>query len=96
MAKDDIEAERAKPGSQERHPSGEGEGHNFFLWGQSVYIISQLLGERQRKTDPSKLICRGKGVGCCGAEEGNFDGSFIVYIYNNNNNNINSVSGVQQ
>lgn len=45
VAKEDIEAERAKPGSQERSPSGEGEGHNFFLWGQSVYIISQLLGE---------------------------------------------------
>ncbi|ELT96852.1 hypothetical protein CAPTEDRAFT_4204 [Capitella teleta] len=43
VAKEDLEAEKAHPGSQERHPSSEGENNNFFLWGQSVYIISQLL-----------------------------------------------------
>ena len=40
-----IEAERADPGSQLWFPSNEGEKGNLFLWGQSVYIISQLLGE---------------------------------------------------
>ena len=39
-----IEEERRKPGSQIRFASSEGEGDNVFLWGQSVYIISQLLG----------------------------------------------------
>ena len=36
-----VEAERVKPGSQKRIASDE----EVFLWGQSVYIISQLLGE---------------------------------------------------
>jgi len=40
-----IEAERANPGSQPRDSSSEGENGNLFLWGQSVYIISQLLVE---------------------------------------------------
>lgn len=40
-----ADEERKKPGSQIRYASSEGEGDNIFLWGQSVYIISQLLGE---------------------------------------------------
>jgi len=45
VSMDCIEAERAKPGSQKRVASSEGTDGNIFLWGQSVYIISQLLGE---------------------------------------------------
>ena len=40
---DRLEAERKKPGSQRRISSSEGEDGNIFLWGQAVYIISQLL-----------------------------------------------------
>ncbi|KAK2190913.1 hypothetical protein NP493_65g06037 [Ridgeia piscesae] len=45
VSMDCIEAERAKPGSQKRVASSEGTDGNIFLWGQSVYIISQLLVE---------------------------------------------------
>ena len=44
VPRESIELEKANPGSQDRDPSGEGMGRNLFLWGQSVYIISQLLG----------------------------------------------------
>ncbi|KAI0220911.1 Phosphorylase b kinase regulatory subunit beta [Lamellibrachia satsuma] len=40
-----IDDERSAPGSQTRYPSSEGQDGNLFLWGQSVYIISQLLVE---------------------------------------------------
>ena len=42
---ENVEAERLRPGSQIRVPSTEGENDNLFLWGQAVYIISQLLRE---------------------------------------------------
>ena len=42
---ENVAAERANPGSQVRVASSEGEHDNVFLWGQSVYVISQLLGE---------------------------------------------------
>ena len=44
VPRDHLQAERADPGSQRKVASGEGSGGNLFLWGQSVYIISQLLG----------------------------------------------------
>ena len=48
--KNNVEAERANPGSQPRFASSEGEDGSLFLWGQSVYIISQLLGKLYRET----------------------------------------------
>ncbi|XP_074644676.1 phosphorylase b kinase regulatory subunit beta-like isoform X2 [Tubulanus polymorphus] len=39
VPKESIEAEKANPGSQERLPSQDG----LFLWGQALFIISQLL-----------------------------------------------------
>lgn len=46
-----VEQERNAPGTQARVSSSEGKilvnrqtRDNLFLWGQSVYIISQLLG----------------------------------------------------
>jgi len=40
-----VEAEKANPGSQDRLASDEdGDKGNIYLWGQSVYLISQLLG----------------------------------------------------
>lgn len=44
MPSDCIDDERANPGSQMKIASSEGRNGNLFLWGQSVYIISQLLG----------------------------------------------------
>jgi len=44
VAREDIEAERHSPGSQARIASDEGENGNLFLWGQAVYMVSQLLG----------------------------------------------------
>jgi len=45
VSKDCVEAEKANPGSQDRLPSDEdGDKGNIYLWGQSVYLISQLLG----------------------------------------------------
>ena len=38
-----VETERGEPGSTNLEVSGE-DDENIFLWGQSVYIISQLLG----------------------------------------------------
>ncbi|CAG7786316.1 unnamed protein product [Allacma fusca] len=43
VAKEVVEYEKQEPGSQIRHPSPEGTPRNLFLWGQSVYIIAQLL-----------------------------------------------------
>ncbi len=40
----EIEGERAKPHSQLRMANNF-EDRTLFLWGQSVYIISQLLGK---------------------------------------------------
>ena len=45
VPKEDVEAERASPGACRKIPSGEGQGQNLFLWGQSLYIISELLGK---------------------------------------------------
>ena len=33
------------PGSQERLPCNDVRNGDIFLWGQAVYIISQLLGK---------------------------------------------------
>ncbi|KAG0711404.1 putative phosphorylase b kinase regulatory subunit beta [Chionoecetes opilio] len=41
--KDQVNLERAEPGSQGRQPSTEGTPRNLFLWGQSVWIIASLL-----------------------------------------------------
>ncbi|XP_050711769.1 probable phosphorylase b kinase regulatory subunit beta isoform X6 [Eriocheir sinensis] len=41
--KDQVNMERANPGSQCRQPSSEGTSRNLFLWGQSVWIIASLL-----------------------------------------------------
>ncbi|ODN04689.1 putative phosphorylase b kinase regulatory subunit beta [Orchesella cincta] len=43
VPKDNIELERQEPGSQFRHVSPEGSASNLFLWGQSMYVIAQLL-----------------------------------------------------
>ncbi|ESP02603.1 hypothetical protein LOTGIDRAFT_224755 [Lottia gigantea] len=40
---DKIELEKKNPGSQERLPSPEGSSAGVFMWGQSVYLISQML-----------------------------------------------------
>jgi phosphorylase kinase alpha/beta subunit len=45
LPEESIGLERQSPGSQKKIASDEGNGDNLFLWGQSVYIISQLLGE---------------------------------------------------
>jgi len=44
VRRDFVDAEKANPGSQDRVASDEdAETGNIYLWGQSVYIISQLL-----------------------------------------------------
>jgi len=44
VSREDVEAEKVNPGSQDRMASTEdAKQGNIFLWGQSVYIISQLL-----------------------------------------------------
>ena len=44
VSRDGVDAEKANPGSEDRLASNEdAEQGNIFLWGQSVYIISQLL-----------------------------------------------------
>jgi hypothetical protein len=46
VEKHNVELEKANPGSQEKISSDEdSENSNIFLWGQSVYIVSQLLGK---------------------------------------------------
>ena len=44
VREEDIEEEKANPGSCRRVPSGDKDNPEPFLWGQSLYIISQLLG----------------------------------------------------
>jgi len=45
VSRENVEAEKANPGSQDRLASDEdAEKGHIYLWGQSVYIISQLLG----------------------------------------------------
>lgn len=43
VPKDCIQQECASPGSQKRIPSAEGSPESLFMWGQSMYIIAQLL-----------------------------------------------------
>ncbi|XP_041375340.1 phosphorylase b kinase regulatory subunit beta-like isoform X2 [Gigantopelta aegis] len=45
VPEDTIELEKMHPGSQERLPSPEGSTGGVFMWGQAIYIISQLLVE---------------------------------------------------
>jgi len=46
VSRDSVEAEKANPGSQDRLPSDEdAEKGHIFLYGQAVYIISQLLSK---------------------------------------------------
>jgi len=46
VTKENVEAEKASPGKQDRVASDEdAEMDNIYLWGQSVYIISQLLSQ---------------------------------------------------
>ncbi|XP_046550516.1 LOW QUALITY PROTEIN: phosphorylase b kinase regulatory subunit beta-like [Haliotis rubra] len=40
---DKIDLEKSKPGSQKRLASPEGSTDGIFMWGQAVYLISQLL-----------------------------------------------------
>jgi len=43
VPKELVEEEKAEPGSQVRKSSREGSPGCIFLWGQSMYIIAQLL-----------------------------------------------------
>ncbi|GAB6026744.1 hypothetical protein CHUAL_013250 [Chamberlinius hualienensis] len=43
VPKESIEAEIQEPGSQLKVPSKEGQSGCVFLWGQALYVISQLL-----------------------------------------------------
>lgn len=44
VPKEQIDIEKyPKPGGAEMYPSAEGSTDGVFLWGQSVYFISQLL-----------------------------------------------------
>ena len=43
--KEHMEIERSRPGSQPRIASPEGTTGGVFLWGQSLYIVAQLLSE---------------------------------------------------
>lgn len=43
VPKDCVELEKQDPGTQFRHISVEGSANNLFLWGQSMYVIAQLL-----------------------------------------------------
>jgi len=44
VSKENVDSEKANPGSQDRVASDEdADTGNIYLWGQSVYIISQLL-----------------------------------------------------
>lgn len=45
VAKEHMELERCSPGSQPKIASPEGTTDGVFLWGQSLYIIAQLLSE---------------------------------------------------
>lgn len=45
VPKELIELERSNPGSVERKASPEGSTDGVFMWGQAVYLISQLLHE---------------------------------------------------
>ena len=52
VPKDLVELEKKNPGSQPKNPTQHGvvldnpKRENIFLWGQSVYIIAELLGSR--------------------------------------------------
>jgi len=46
VTRDNVDFEKGNPGSQDRLASDEdAETGNIYLWGQSVYVISQLLSE---------------------------------------------------
>ena len=45
VTEQNISYEQSEPGSQPRMSSECGKGSNLFMWGQSLYIISQLLYE---------------------------------------------------
>ena len=45
IQREDIEAERANPGSAIKVASEAGTTNGTFMWGQSVYFISQLMGK---------------------------------------------------
>ena len=45
VPKELVELERSNPGSQKKVPSPAGSTDGVFLWGQSLYIIAQLMGE---------------------------------------------------
>ncbi|XP_069948194.1 probable phosphorylase b kinase regulatory subunit beta isoform X3 [Cherax quadricarinatus] len=56
--KDNIEEERAEPGSQYCQPSVEGTPKNLFLWGQSMWIITSLLMDNLLHINELDLIRR--------------------------------------
>lgn len=43
VPKEYVEEEKLEPGSQVRKSGPEGTSDNIFLWGQSMYLIAQLL-----------------------------------------------------
>jgi len=46
VSRENVEAEKVSPGSQVKVASDEdAETGNIYLWGQSVYVISQLLSQ---------------------------------------------------
>ena len=49
VARDYIQAERDNPGGLHRLPTSEGTDDNYFLWGQSVYLVMKLLGNIKTK-----------------------------------------------
>lgn len=58
VSKDNLEDERAEPGSQPRLASAEGVSQNLFLWGQSIWIITSLLMDNLLHINELDLIRR--------------------------------------
>lgn len=47
VARDYIQAERDNPGGLHRLATNEGTEDNFFLWGQSVYLVMKVLSKKK-------------------------------------------------
>ncbi|KAK7002162.1 hypothetical protein SK128_008210 [Halocaridina rubra] len=58
VLKDNIDDERAEPGSQPRQASTEGTSQNLFLWGQSIWVITSLLMDNLLHINEIDLIRR--------------------------------------
>lgn len=46
IPKDCLRPQGQNTALQRRVPTAEGEGENYFLWGQAVYVVMKLLGEK--------------------------------------------------